>query len=133
MVRFGDWKYVRFATRQFPWFEAYAPRLFDVAADPDEATDVASDHADVVEALESALRAELAAGWNRVSEKGDPEEVSAHAMGLNRAVYARFYLNESSRLRANHTLRQLLDGAYGGFDDADQAKVDAWYGNFSME
>lgn len=51
MIRVGKWKYVH--------YEGYAPQLFDLEADPFEATDLAADptHADVVADCDRRLRA----------------------------------------------------------------------------
>ena len=111
-------------------------------------------HADVAAQLDSVLRAELATGPNALSPTGDYQAIDAYAKRQNKATYLRFFAGArladrlgdhaaclaagETREAADYdapcrfsagnatTLRDLFDGAYRGFDDADWAKVQAW-------
>ena len=72
MLRRGRWK--------LNYYVGFAPELFDLAADPEEMTDLASEpgYAGILAELETALRAVC-----------DPEEVSAQAFADQDALIAR--------------------------------------------
>ncbi|MXX91503.1 MAG: sulfatase-like hydrolase/transferase [Boseongicola sp. SB0677_bin_26] len=72
MLRRGRWK--------LNWYVGFAPELFDLVADPEEMTDLASDpgHSEILADLETELRAVC-----------DPEEVSARAFADQDALVAR--------------------------------------------
>ncbi len=72
MLRRGRWK--------LNYYVGFAPELFDLVADPEEMTDLASDpgHSDILAELETELRAVC-----------DPEDVSAQAFADQDALIAR--------------------------------------------
>ena len=153
MIRSGGWKYVTYG-RTLEAFSGYESKLYDVESDPRELRDVLQAHADVAAQLDSVLRAELATGPNAVSPTGDYQAIDAYAKRQNKATYLRFFAgarladrlgdhaaclaagearedadyDAPCRFAAGNatTLRDLFDGAYRGFDDADWAKVQAW-------
>lgn len=72
----GRWKYHHYV--------GFAPELFDLESDPEEAHDLAADaaHADVLRTMEAALRAFLA--------PRDPEQIDRAAKAAQNALVARF-------------------------------------------
>jgi choline-sulfatase len=84
MLRFGRWKYCHYV--------AYAPQLFDLAADPEELCDLAGDprHRDVLAEGERRLRAIL-----------DPEAVDARAKRRQGELLASFGGREAALARGD--------------------------------
>ena len=74
-------------------FGAYAPQLFDLVADPSEATNLAPSRPDDVRRLEALLRAELASGFNALSPSGDYEAIDAYVKRQQQQLYRRFFLD----------------------------------------
>lgn len=116
MLRWRQWKYIAFGHtfETFSVGNGYTAQLFDVVADPDELNDVAAlpVHASLVAQLDAALRAEL----------GDYDAIDAEVMANDKAIYHEFFVAQLDAA----TLRKKFEHAFDGFDDADQAKVDAW-------
>jgi choline-sulfatase len=84
MLRFGRWKYCHYV--------AYAPQLFDLAADPEETTDLAAEarYRDVVMEGERRLRAIL-----------DPEAVDARAKRRQAELLASYGGREAALARGD--------------------------------
>eukprot|EP00937_MAST-01D_sp_MAST-1D-sp2_P001599 g1599.t1 len=116
MLRWRQWKYVAFGHTfdQFSVRNGYTAQLFDVEADPQELHDVAAEpgNKQLVAVLDARLRAEL----------GDYDAIDAEVMRNDRFVYDNYFVKKFSAAQ----LRKQFEKAFKGFDNADQAKVDAW-------
>ena len=112
MLRSGDLKLLRYG-HSFPWFAGYASQLFNVSSDPLETEDLAPAHPALVAQLEAALGAALGV---------DVDAVDAAVMRNDQFIYREYLMAGKSPAQQ----RELLQGTYKGFDDADWQKVVLW-------
>jgi choline-sulfatase len=84
MLRFNRWKYCHYV--------AYAPQLFDLAADPEETTDLAGD---------PRYRDQLREGERRLRAILDPEAVDARAKKRQAELLARYGGREAALARGD--------------------------------
>jgi choline-sulfatase len=84
MLRFGRWKYCHYV--------AYRPQLFDLAADPEELTDLAGD---------PRCRETVAEGERRLRAILDPEAIDARAKQRQRALLAEYGGREAALARGD--------------------------------
>jgi choline-sulfatase len=84
MVRWDRWKYCRYL--------AYPPQLFDLATDPEEVTDLATD---------ARLAPVIAEGERRLHAFLDPAEVDARAKRRQKALLERYGGREAALARGD--------------------------------
>ena len=111
MVRSGPYKYIAFGRHSYD--PTYTPQLFNVAQDPEELNDVASEFPQIVEELDNQLIALIGESYFTLDKR-----VVENDVGL----YERFFVKKYD----NATLRRQFETAYTGFDDVDMVKVNAW-------
>lgn len=117
MLRRGQWKYVAYVGQP--------AQLFDLDADPGELHDLAAERADVAAGMDARLR-----------EIVDYEQAHRDWQAYCRCAFRQFhrqaqrglYVDGSYGLADNpaRDYRRLMDNAFTGYDDADEAKVRAW-------
>jgi len=116
MLREGTWKYVVYV--------GHSPQLFDLAADPDEVRDRASERPDVAADMDRRLRRTV-----------DCEAVDAKVKAYDRASFRRW----RDAHRGDGTYRGLMTRIFSGFDDLreddlvpwtdeDERRIDDWLG-----
>jgi len=114
MVRHGPWKLVLFGTNGKAFASGYTPQLFNVDQDPEELHDMAISQPDVVATLKAMLATEY-----------DYQAVDLRVKRNDRAIYQKFFVDPANGSAAK--LRAKWEKSYRGFDDADWAKVQAWW------
>lgn len=117
MLRQGDWKLIV--------YEGYPSRLFNLADDPQELNDLATAQPQRVEAMTRLLDAQV-----------DRQETWRLWEAYRRHTFAQFQRQAKRGLYVDDTYslhdhpssdyRDIMNNAFTGWDDADEARVAAW-------
>lgn len=108
----GVWKLITYG-HSFPWFQNYTAQLYNLTADPGEQINRATQHIDVVAALDALLISALDASY---------QDIDALAMRNDQLIF-RSYLTAGKNLRQ---VRAGFAGTYKNFSDTDWERVLLW-------
>ena len=117
MLRKEQWKYV--------FYTGFAPQLFDIENDPQELTDVAAEHPDVIQRLDEELRAivdcdKVHDDWQNYCKEAFRQWRRQAKRGL--------YVDHKYALQDNPSSDYwaIMDNCFTGYDQHDEDKVDRW-------
>jgi len=117
MLRHGDYKLIV--------YESYGSRLFNLAADPQELTDLAEREPGRVAEMEALLATQVdrAATW-RLWEQYRRQTFAQFQRQAKRGLY----LDDSYSLRGKPSsdYQAIMNNAFTGWTDADEARVSQW-------
>jgi arylsulfatase K len=122
MLRRDNWKYVAYVGQP--------SQLFDLAADPQELHDLAADRPEAAARLDARLRRIV-----------DPGRTHRHWQAYNKEAFRQFrrqakrglYLDDAYGLAGNPSRDywQIMNNCFTGYDEADEARVQAWLDDLS--